>query len=433
MADAPHPHEKSTSLEGRLEDFPLTDILQVLQVSGKSGALFLTRHDSATGIVVFRNGHIVQALASDAHQTLGDRLVHKGEVTLLELHEALAYRARYPGMRLGDAFVELGVTTRRKVEDEVKEQMAEAIERMMTWDDAQFVFRVGLVSLMRGMPDFTVDLILDEGVEPRHILLEASLLQDKRNRELDRIRRALEESGASPADLRLHGLARDEAGPAPAQAPAPAPAPAAPPEHGARPAAEEETGQLVRWFDPASAATTDPAEAERLKAAVSFLSLTEELFAAQGRGEMGLLLLRYASELYSDGGLVMRDKDGFRLLGQFGAGLGWGPARDPSPRTFYAAGESPLFDMIVQDGKAYTGLVEPTPEGGLVPASGAGPGQVPALAVPLLVLGAVSLILVCRAPIAKDADARALLVLARQVSVTLENLTLREVARRMLT
>lgn len=415
MADASHPHDKSTSLEGQLEDFPLTDILQVLQVSGKSGALFLTRHDSTTGIVVFRNGHIVQALTSDSHQTLGDRLVQKGEVTVVKLHEALGYLARYPGMRLGDALVELGFTTRRKVEDEVKEQMTEAIELMMTWADAQFVFRIGLVSLMRGMPDFTVDLVLDEGVEPRHILLEASLLQDKRNRELERIRRAIEESGKALPDVKT---------PVPARA-ATVPAPE-------RPARQDDPGQPVRWFDPSTVAGPDLTEADRVKSAVSFLSLTEELFAAQGRGEMGLLLLRYASELYSDGGLIVRDKDSFRLLGQFGSGIGCGPHRDLAPKTVYRLGESPLFDLIVQDGKAYTGLVAPNAEGGLVPISTDAPGAVPVLAVPLLVLGTVSLILVCQTPLEKESEARALLVLARQVAVTLENLTLREVARRML-
>jgi hypothetical protein len=423
VADASHSHDKATSLEGQLEDFPLTDILQVLQVSGKSGALFLTRHDGTTGMVVFRAGHIVQAIASDSHQTLGDRLVLKGEVKLVKLHEALGYLARYPGMRLGDALVELGITSRRKVEEEVKEQMTEAIERMMTWDDAQFVFRIGLVSLTRGMPDFTVDLVLDEGVEPRHILLEASLLQDKRNRELERIRRAIEASGTGPPGTKAPAPVHAMTTPA-APAPAPAPEPA---RHAA-----EETGQPVRWFDPSTVAGPDPSDADRMKSAVSFLSLTEELFVAQGRGEMGLLLLRYASELYSDGGLVMRDKDAFRLLGQFGHGIGFASSPDAAPRTFYAPGECPLFDLIVQDGKAYTGHVAPTAKGGLAPIAKAVTGSVPVLAVPLLVLGTVSLILVCQTPLEKDSEARALLVLARQVSVTLENLTLREVARRML-
>jgi hypothetical protein len=421
VSDVSTAADKTTSLEGQLEDFPLTDILQVLQVSGKSGALFLTRADGTNGIVVFRSGQIVQAVASDAHQTLGDRLVERGDVTELQLQEALAYRTRYPGMRLGDALVELGVTDRQRVEGEVTAQMTEAIERMMTWADASFVFRIGLVSLMRGMPDFTLDLVLDEGVEPRQILLEASLLQDKRNRELERIRRKLDEGGAPRA-----------AAPPPAP-PAPA-APAAPARRPAKdaPAADEDSGPLIRWFDPASVPGPGPEDAEQLRSAVSFLSLTEELFAAQGRGEMGLLLLRYASELYSDGGLVMRDKESFRLLGQFGGGIGSTLSEDATPWTNWGPKESPLFDMIVKDGRAYTGFVEPNARGGLVPVTSNGPDAIPVLAVPLLVLGNVSLILVCQTPFEKESEARALLVLARQVAVTLENLTLREVARRML-
>ena len=67
---------------------------------------------------------------------------------------------------------------------------------------------------------------------------------------------------------------------------------------------------------------------------------------------MGLVLLRYASELYSDGGLVMRDRDAFRLLGQFGKGVGCGATGDEAPKTVWVAGESTLFDLIVKDGRA---------------------------------------------------------------------------------
>lgn len=423
MTDVSQTHDKSTSLEGQLEDFPLTDILQVLQVAGKSGALFLTRTDGVTGIIVFRNGQIVQAHNSEAYETLGDRLIRKGFISAVQVSEALGYRARYPGMRLGDALVELGVTPRRRVEDEVKEQMTEAIEQMMTWANAQFVFRIGLVSMARGMPDFAVDLVLDDGVEPRHILLEASLLQDKRNRELDRIRRRIDEGGAPAPAAPAGAPAAAGAAPAPAAAEAKEAVPAA---------ADEEAGPAIRWFDPATPPGPDSGDADKLRSAVSFLSLTEELFAAQGRGEMGLLLLRYASELYSDGGLVVRDKETFRLLGQFGRGIGCFQPRDPTPKTYWTTGESPLFDLIVKDGRAYSGFVMPTAQGGLAPDPTNGPEALPVLAVPLLVLGNVSLILVCQTPFERESEARALIVLARQVAVTLENLTLREVARRML-
>lgn len=396
---------EASILEGRLEDFPLADILQVLQVSGKSGALFLRRTDGQNAVLAFRSGQIVQAITTDAYQTLGDRLVQSGIVKRSDLHDALQYMAHFPGMRLGDALVDRGYATRPEVENEVKAQMAETIERLMRWNDAEFEFRMGIVSVGRGVPDFAVDLVLDKGIEPRHILLEASLLKDKRAREGAK--------GAAGAE----------------EAPAPAP----PPRKSGQEEEEDEAKKIVRWFDQGAAAapSAEADDPEQRRIAESFLSLSEELFVAQGRGEIGLLLLRYASELYADGGLVLRDKSGFRVLGQFGEAFWWGGGQKPAePKTHFESGDSPLFDAMAADGRPYAGFVAMTPQGGLKPVDPKTQGAVPALAVPLLVLGNVSLILFCRTAVAGAPDARALIALARQVSITLENMTLREMARR---
>ncbi len=399
MSSATPPDDDASVLAGRLEDFPLADILQVLQVSGKSGALFLRRADGQNAVIAFRAGQMVQAISTDSYQTLGDRLVQSGIVSRVDLNEALQYMAHFPGMRLGDALVDRGYATRPEVENEVKTQMAETVERLMHWNDADFEFRMGIVSLGRGVPDFAVDLVLDKGIEPRHILLEASLLKDRRAR-------------------------GEKVGPAER--------PAAPPPREEE-EEEDEAKKIVRWFDQGTAAAPSPdsEDPEQRRIAESFLSLSEELFVAQGRGEIGLLLLRYASELYADGGLVLRDKDGFRVLGQFGEAFWWGAGQKPSePKTSFAKGESPLFDAMASDGRPYSGFVAMTPQGGLKPVDPRTPGAVPALAVPLLVLGTVSLILFCRTAVAGAPDARALIALARQVSITLENMTLREMARR---
>src|SRR5512141_1932446 len=159
---------ETSILEGRLEDFPLADILQVLQVSGKSGALFLRRADGQNAVIAFRGGQVVQAVSTDSHQTLGDRLIGSGVVTRVDLHEALQYMAHFPGMRLGDALVDRGYATRNQVEGEVKAQMAETIERLMRWADAEFEPRMGTNSLGRGVPDSAGDLDPDKGIEPRH-------------------------------------------------------------------------------------------------------------------------------------------------------------------------------------------------------------------------------------------------------------------------
>ena len=190
---SPDRSERSV-FEGSLEYIPLADIIQMLQVGAKSGVLFLTRDDGQSAVVAFRDGAVIQAVHRESYQTLGQRLVNGGAVDPIDLEEALTYMTRFPGMRIGDALVELGSITRVRIEDEVKAQMAETIEKLIGWTDTEFEFRVGSVSLVHGT---AVDLVHGKGVSPIKLLLEASALQDKRNRERDFLERALETSAPS--------------------------------------------------------------------------------------------------------------------------------------------------------------------------------------------------------------------------------------------
>jgi hypothetical protein len=180
--------------EGKLEYIPLADIIQMLQVGAKSGVLFLRRDDGQSAVVAFRDGAVIQAVHRESYQTLGDRLVNGGAINRIDLQEALTYMTRFPGMRVGDALVELGSITRVRIEDEVKAEMTETIEKLLGWTDTEFEFRIGTVSLARGL---AIDLVHEKGVSPQHLLLEASALQDKRDRERDFLERALETSAAS--------------------------------------------------------------------------------------------------------------------------------------------------------------------------------------------------------------------------------------------
>ncbi len=393
---------QESAFAGRLEDVPFADIVQVLQVGAKTGGLLLRRYDGETAQIFFRGGSIIQATCSVGYQSLGDRLISRGLVSKLDVREGLHYLSQFPGMRLGDALVELGAIPRSRIEDEVKTQMAETIEKLQGWPDAEFEFHVGTASLPRGISDLALEPIHEKGVEPRHLLLEASLLQDKRNRGF----------------MTMPGLRRDGG--------APGGSPEVQPEE-----IEEEAAKIVRWFDEGAPQTAEDLEdAIGARTATSYLSISEELFVASGRGEIGLLLLRYAAELYSDGGLVLRTKEGFRVLGQFGEAFAWGDAVPREPRTFFAPGESPLFESIVTSRRPYVGFVGLSPDGSLAPVAPGSPGARVAVAIPLFVLGDVSLILFCRTALAGAPDARALIALARQVSVTLENAALREIAKR---
>jgi len=195
-------------------------------------------------------------------------------------------------------------------------------------------------------------------------------------------------------------------------------------------AEDEVQALLLSLNDKQAPVDADAADPEAFRAARKFLSLSEELFSVQGRGEMGLVLLRYASELYADGALVHCQPTGFKVLGQFGSPLIWGSDAYTPGKTFFSKDEVPVLEMVRTSQRPYAGLVRRTPEGALVPASKGAAGVVAALLIPMAVLGSVTLILVCRTAVAGAPDARALVALARQVALAFENLTLRDIAQR---
>jgi hypothetical protein len=108
----------------------------------------------------------------------------------------------------------------------------------------------------------------------------------------------------------------------------------------------------------------------------------------------------------------------------------WGVDAYEPGKNFFLKEECPVLEMVRTAQRPYAGLVRRTPEGALVPATKGAAGVVAALMIPMSVLGATALILVCRTAVAGAPDARALVALARQVALAFENLTLRDIAQR---
>lgn len=398
-------------LEGRVEDVPLSDILQVLQVSGKTGALILKRPDGPTATIVLRNGQMAQAVTSDEEQTLGNRLLQSGVVSKQNLTEALSYLARFPGMRLADTLVDTGWATRKQVEDAIKAHMAETIDRVTSWNDARFEFQMETVSPGEQTQESATEFTLDQGVEPRQVLLQASVFHDHRRRDLDQVPGELQaEPESSEGDVTLIRK------------------PKAPTAGGTQPDASDAL-RSVQWFDwiENPRAREGGGEREKLRAAEQFFALNEELVEANERGETGLLLLRYASEGYAHGALILREADGFRVLGQFGAPFQWGSPRPSKPKVVFRNGECPLFELVTEGKQSFMGLAALTGDGNIAPAGPRTPGAVISLVIPLVVVGRVNVILFCRTALPGAPDAHGLIALARQVALAMENLELRKV------
>ena len=87
------------SLEGKLKDFGIADILQLLAQQQKSGILLVERTGESAEIY-FLNGLVIETRSSQHSDRLGEMLIRGGYVTREQVDAALAHQ--------GDTFDYLG-------------------------------------------------------------------------------------------------------------------------------------------------------------------------------------------------------------------------------------------------------------------------------------------------------------------------------------
>ncbi|MCP4200545.1 MAG: DUF4388 domain-containing protein [bacterium] len=169
------------SFVGRLDQFQLADLLQIVASNRKTGKLNLTRSD-AEGIIVFREGEIVYASSSAARETLGHLLLCGGLISQDQLVEALEIQhSDATEQRLGTILIDAGHVTSKDLEQVLRQQLEKVLSEFLQWQQGFFKFEPfelidhGEISIDTG------DLLLAQGVSPGEVLeeLEAKLAEEE--------------------------------------------------------------------------------------------------------------------------------------------------------------------------------------------------------------------------------------------------------------
>ena len=171
------------SFVGKLEEFQLSDLLQIISTNEKSGKLNLTRHD-AQGVIVFRQGKIIYAANSSARETLGFLLLTADLITEQQLLEALEIQHQADEeKRLGSILVETGALPSEALERVVRTQLEKVLNEFMDWDKGFFKFeRLDLPD--RGEIGVDAeDFILPEGLRADQVLVDISSAIETRSKE----------------------------------------------------------------------------------------------------------------------------------------------------------------------------------------------------------------------------------------------------------
>jgi hypothetical protein len=126
-------------LEGKLGEFSLPDIFQLLTLTKKSGSLHV---DAGTtlGRVWFRDGQVYFAMANVRRMALGARLVSAGLVTEEQLSQVLAARNGAGAGAVARELVERSIVDGATLDEFIRGQIEDAIFDLMRLEDGDFLF-----------------------------------------------------------------------------------------------------------------------------------------------------------------------------------------------------------------------------------------------------------------------------------------------------
>ena len=157
------------SLEGDLEHFHPSEVLQLLQLAQAQGCLELERGNERAEIFLER-GRPVFARTNAPSVKAGEVLVHRGVLRAETLEVALARQQDHPGERVGRMLVAAGKISAADLEDAVQDVLRRILYGVLLWRRGCFRFRPGERAQNE---DIRLDLDLDR------MILEGLRLADQ--------------------------------------------------------------------------------------------------------------------------------------------------------------------------------------------------------------------------------------------------------------
>jgi len=134
------------SLSGKIQEQPLSDILEVLRQMKATGTLTVKR-DAVTKNIYIRDGQIVFATSTEAHDRLGEILVNAGLLSPKNMDYALQLYQKGGGLKkLGAVLVENGLVAPKELFNGLKLQVKNIIYTLFLWHDGDYQFEERLPS-----------------------------------------------------------------------------------------------------------------------------------------------------------------------------------------------------------------------------------------------------------------------------------------------
>lgn len=315
-----------SELTGDLGDFSLTDILQILSLTRKTGTL-VVEASTCIGKVVVEDGKITYASLRPG-ESFAERLVRENRVSLETLDRLHGVGEQRDGVwTLHELLTESGVLTAHDLEHIARRHFQDIIGELISLKEGRF----GIDLNQTMLPEPLSEVKLGDGVDVGEILLAAASERDEEERVIQ-----LDES-ETPSwvdNLKLDSWQMDD-----------------------EPAySRQQTASNVIPFNGQIANRVRLTPEER---SLLLLSLLTEMRSHTEEIEIILLIMRYASEVASRGVIFFVREDEVCGFGQFEIdSLSAMQTADELVRDIcIPVGEGSIFDTVLWTGQPFIGTL----------------------------------------------------------------------------
>ncbi|UCE27829.1 MAG: DUF4388 domain-containing protein [Candidatus Coatesbacteria bacterium] len=168
------------TLEGKIEDFSIGEIIQVIAMGRKTGTLVIDGAREQISIY-FKDGKAVYANPVYQREHLGNILVKHGVITRDDVNDALDLQKelndRGERVRIGPILVSMGVLTNEVLSKYVTAQIKESIYTIMAEKSGSFKFSSDIDMSSR---DIVIELDVEETILEGTRLIDAwAIIKDK--------------------------------------------------------------------------------------------------------------------------------------------------------------------------------------------------------------------------------------------------------------
>jgi hypothetical protein len=166
-------------LEGYLEDLGISEILQIVSLSKKSGILTL-KSPQGEGQICFAEGQVVRAVSSEFLESLGELLCKEKLATEEQIQQALAEQKKLTTHQpLGALLVDRFQVPRASIETVVKRQIEKIVFRFIRWTSGTFSFRIAPPQSFGTTAVNPLDFLLEKGISPQWLVAKEQQINEQ--------------------------------------------------------------------------------------------------------------------------------------------------------------------------------------------------------------------------------------------------------------